>query len=41
MATKYEKGGDIIILILETIVFIAKNSKKLKKLITKKASKIK
>ena len=41
MATKYEKGGDFIILILETIVVIAKNSKKLRKLITKKASKIK
>jgi hypothetical protein len=39
--TKYEKGGDIIILILETIVIIAKNSKKLRKLITKKVSKIK
>ena len=39
--TKYEKGGDIIILVLETIVVIAKNSKKLRKLIAKKASKIK
>lgn len=38
--TKYEKSGDIIILVLETIVVIAKNSKKLRKLITKKASKI-
>ena len=38
--TKMEKGGDIIILILETIVVIAKNSKKLRKLISKKASKI-
>ncbi len=39
--TKYEKGGDIIIVVLETIVIIAKNTKKLRKLITKKASKIK
>lgn len=38
---KMEKGGNIIILVLETIVVIAKNSKKLRKLITKKASKIK
>ena len=38
--TKYEKGGDIIILVLETIVVIAKNSKKLRKLIIKKASKL-
>ncbi len=39
--TKFEKGGDIFILVLETIVVIAKNSKKLRKLITKKASEIK
>lgn len=38
--TKMEKGGDIIILVLETIVVIAKNSKKLRKLITKKVSKL-
>ena len=39
--TKFEKGGGIVILGLETIVVIAKNSKKLRKLTTKKASKIK
>lgn len=33
---KFERGGDIFILVLETIVVIAKNSKKLRKLITKK-----
>lgn len=38
--TKYEKSGDIIIIVLESLVIILKNSKKLKKLITKKASKI-
>ena len=39
--TKFEKGGDFFILVLETVVVIAKNGKKLRKLITKKASKIK
>ena len=39
--TKYEKGGEILILVLETFIVIAKSSKKLRKLITKKASKIK
>ncbi len=36
--TKYEKGEDIIILVLDTIVTILKNSKKLRKLFKKKTA---
>lgn len=39
--TKFERGGEIVIIVLESIVIIAKNTKKLLKLIAKKASKIK
>jgi hypothetical protein len=34
----YEKGGDILIVVLDTIVTILKNTKKLHKLIKKKDS---